>query len=267
VNVQLGTYNLLDGGGDRWRAQASMLSSLELDILCLQEAKYWDADGYERLYAFAAILGLQPLFAPSGSHDCHLVTLYRWPRVRCRQFHPDVAEGKFHHTVSRAEFTADGVDVTVLNTHLAPFDPQVRAIEAGWLTEYAGRSRNVALVGDLNTEGLHDEELTDWSVLPPELHSRHRRMMPDRSYGGSDRDAMAKLIASGFVDPVEALGLPVPRTTGYWSPSEPWSHRSDHILLNQALAPSIKDFTVVDTEETRSLSDHLPCVAALELIA
>lgn len=265
--LRLGTYNLLDGGGDRWSAQAALLATLELDVLCLQEAKRWDADGFDRMLAFADILGMQPLFAPSRSHDCHLVTLYRWPRVRCLHFRRDVAEGRFHHAVTRAGFTAGGIDFTVLNTHLAPFDGTTRATEAGWLTEYAAAGRRVALLGDLNVQGLKDKEPPDWNVLPAALHSRHRKQLPDGSYGGSDRDAMAKLIHAGFTDPVEALGLPTPRTAGYWSPDERWDHRSDHILLAPGLAPMLTDFTVLDTEQARSLSDHLPCTATLELVA
>lgn len=267
MKLRLGTYNLLDGGGERWSAQAALLATLELDVLCLQEAKRWDDDGFERMFAFADMLGMQPLFAPSRSHECHLVTLYRWPRLRCSHFRRDVAEGNFHHTVSRADFTADGADFTILNTHLAPFGGTTRATEADWLTEYAATGRRVALLGDLNVQGLQDEEPPDWSVIPAALHSRHRKLLPDRTYGDSDRDAMAKLIHAGFRDPVEALRLPTPRTAGYWNRDELWDHRSDHILLAPALAPTLKDFSVLDTEETRSLSDHLPCTATLGLAA
>ncbi|MFI6113277.1 endonuclease/exonuclease/phosphatase family protein [Kitasatospora sp. NPDC051164] len=265
ITVRLGTYNLLDGGGERWRAQAEFLRAQNLDVLCLQEAKRWDERGYARMLGFADLLGMQAQFAPSNSHNCHLVTLYRWPRVRCTAFHPDVAEGTFHHTVSRAHFTADGHELTVLNTHLAPFNGARRSLEAGWLTEYAAAGRRVALAGDLNVRGLDDPELEDWSVIPAELHSRHRLQLPDGSYGGSDRLAMAKLVHAGFTDPVAALGIPVPRTAGYWSDAERWDHRSDHILLAPALTPALSGCEVPDTEEARGLSDHLPFIVTLDL--
>lgn len=265
TTVRMGTYNLLDGGGERWRDQAKLLRGLDLDILCLQEAKRWDEKGYARMKAFAELLGMQAQLAPSNSHDCHLVTLYRWPRVRCTAFHPDVAEGNFHHTVSRAHFTVDGHELTVLNTHLSPFNGISRSLEAGWLTQYAAAGRRVALIGDLNVQGLIDEEIEDWGVIPPHLHSRHRLQLPDGSYGDSDRLAMAALIAAGFTDPVEALGLPVPRTAGYWSDTELWDHRSDHILLAPGIAQDLTGCHVPDTKKARALSDHLPCIVILEL--
>lgn len=265
TTVKLGTYNTLNGGGERFAAQAEFLREQHLDVLCLQEAKRWDEDGCTRMLAFAELLGMQARLAPSRSHGCHLVTLYRWPRVRCTAFHPDVAEGTFHHTVSRAHLTVDGHELVVLNTHLSPFNGSTRSLEAGWLTEYAAAGRRVALAGDLNVQGLADEELADWSVIPAELHSRHRLQLPDGSYGGSDRLAMAKLVHAGFADPVAQLSMPVPRTAGYWSDAEQWDHRSDHILLAPGLAPALTQCEVPDTEETRTLSDHLPFIVTLEL--
>ncbi|ELP65961.1 endonuclease/exonuclease/phosphatase family protein [Streptomyces turgidiscabies] len=265
ITVRLGTYNLLNGGGERWRAQAEFLRAQNLDVLCLQEAKRWDEGGYARMLGFAELLGMQAQFAPSNSHNCHLVTLYRWPRVRCTAFHLDVAEGTFHHVVSRAHLTVDGRELTVLNTHLAPFSGSSRSREADWLTEYGAAGRRVVLAGDLNVQGVVDEELEDWGVIPAELHSRHRSQLADGSYGGSDRLAMAKLVHAGFIDPVAALGIPVPRTAGYWSDAERWDHRSDHILLAPDLAPALTGCEVPDTEEARGLSDHLPFIVTLEL--
>ncbi|MFZ3557185.1 hypothetical protein [Streptomyces sp. BH055] len=39
MRLRAGTYNIMDGGGDRWRKQMAMLAELELDLLGIQEAK------------------------------------------------------------------------------------------------------------------------------------------------------------------------------------------------------------------------------------
>ncbi|MEV8605598.1 endonuclease/exonuclease/phosphatase [Streptomyces griseoviridis] len=265
TTLRLGTYNLLNGGGDRFYAQAEFLGRQNLDVLCLQEAKRWDEDGHARMRAFADHLGMQALFAPSNSHRCHLVTLFRWPRVCCTSFRPDVAEGQFHHAVSRADLTVSGPEIQVLNTHLSPFSGSSRAREADWLTEYAAPGRRAVLAGELNVQGLADDERPDWDALPRHLHSRHRLQHSDGSYGGSDRLAMAKLVHAKFTDPVTALGIPVAHTAGYWNPTELWDHRSDHIRLAPGLACSLTRYEVLDTDRTRSLSDHLPVIVTLTL--
>jgi endonuclease/exonuclease/phosphatase family metal-dependent hydrolase len=140
--LRVGSYNVMDGGGDRWRGQIDLLASLDLDILGIQEAKHWDRDDFERMYATGVALGLQPLFAPSARHGCHLVLLYRWPRLRCQRFRPDIGCGVLHHTASRARFAVEGVSdpVHVIHTHLDPFSPQNRVREVGWMTEFAAPS-------------------------------------------------------------------------------------------------------------------------------
>lgn len=135
--LRVGSYNIMDGGEDRWAGQMELLASLDLDVLGIQEAKHWERQDHARLHATAEQLGMQALFAPSKSHGCHLVLFYRWPRVSCARFQPDISGGRFHHTASRALLEVDGLALRVLHTHLHPFAPSARLKEAGWLTEYA----------------------------------------------------------------------------------------------------------------------------------
>ena len=159
--LRVGSYNLLNGGQERWEDQVRLLGGLNLDVLNLQEAKHWDQKDSERVYATAERLGMQPLLARSRSRGCHLVTYYRWPRVQCLGFSPDGACGNFHHTVLRARLRITGVrePVLLLHTHLDPFSPQDRLAEVQWLTEHAGA--RTLLAGDLNTPGADDEEPED----------------------------------------------------------------------------------------------------------
>lgn len=268
ARLRVGSYNVMDGGQDRWSGQLRLLASLDLDLLGIQEAKHWDRTDYARVHETAEALGMQPLFAPSQSHGCHLVLFYRWPRIQCRRFRADISCGRFHHAASRAQFTVDGVDepLWVLHTHLHPFSPGVRLTEAGWLTEYANPDRLAVIIGDLNTGGLMDKDPDDWDQVPVHLHSRHRLVLPDGSYGGSDRRAMSALTKAGFVDPPEQLGMEPPRTAGHWGHgSEPYDRRSDFVLLSRRLAPAVHDHRVVDTAETQRLGDHLPVITSVDL--
>lgn len=265
--LRIGTYNLLDGGGERLIRQTDLLRSLELDILCLQEAKHWDRNGFERMFVTARALGMQPLFAPSASHGCHLITLYRWPRLHCTAFTPDAAEGQFHHTLSRALLDADGILLGVTHTHLHPFSGLRRLHETGWMTEYGAPDGYELIAADLNSPGPDDPDLEDWQLLPAHLHSRHRLMREDGTYGGIDYRAIQALTTAGFTDPPAHLAVPVPRTAGYWNDNELWDHRSDHILLSPGLTPALTGYDVPDTPDTQALSDHLPVIVTLDLDA
>ncbi|MEU2134170.1 endonuclease/exonuclease/phosphatase family protein [Streptomyces sp. NPDC018352] len=190
--IRVVTYNLRGGGLDgdgvetgtgaidisRWEQQIKLL--LKPAVLCLQEGKYYDRNDFEMARRTGQALGMEWYLAPSDSHGSHLVTLVNPRRVEVRRFVPDAAEGKFHHTLVRADLVdqATGWNFTVLNTHLAPLSPANRAREVTWLTEYGARD-DVILVGDLNSEAPGDPAVTSWSWLPEELHSRHRFQNPD----------------------------------------------------------------------------------------
>ncbi|MYW03329.1 hypothetical protein GT354_49915, partial [Streptomyces sp. SID3343] len=110
---------------------------------------------------------------------------------------------------------------------------------------------------DLNTIGADDPE-PDWDLFPPRLHSRHRLVLPDGTFGPADRRAIRSLAAAGFVDPFAYLEVgPIP-TVGHFDPREPDEHRSDHILVSPGLADRILDCGVVTTRQAKRASDHLP---------
>ncbi|WP_405710141.1 endonuclease/exonuclease/phosphatase family protein [Streptomyces sp. NBC_00046] len=267
------TYNLREGGLDgdgvetgtgaidisRWEQQIKLLLLLKPDVLCLQEGKYYDRNDFEMARRTGQALGMKWYLAPSNSHGSHLVTLVNPRRVEVRRFVPDAAEGKFHHTLARADLVdlRTGGNFTVLNTHLDPFSPANRAREVTWLTEYGARD-DVILAGDLNSEVPGDPAVTSWSWLPAELHSRHRFQNPDGTYAGSDRRALSALLHAGFRDPVTHLGFPSARTVGYWSPTEQRDFRSDYVLPARGMAPQLKNLLVPDTDDIRAMSDHLP---------
>ncbi|MFF8618239.1 endonuclease/exonuclease/phosphatase family protein [Streptomyces sp. NPDC015350] len=273
--VRVVTYNLREGGLDgdgvetgtgaidtsRWKRQMQLMRLLHPDVLCLQEAKHFDRDNFAMAKATGQRLGMEWYLAPSRSHGSHLMTLVNPSRIRVRHFTPDAAEGKFHHTLARADLVdrATGWNLTVLNTHLDPFSPAHRVREATWMTEYGERD-DVILAGDLNSEAPADPAVTSWNWLPKHLHSRHRFQNPDGTYAGSDRRALAALLHAGFRDPVTHLKFPSARTVGYWSPTERRDFRSDYVLPTQGVAPRLKGFQVLDTHNTRELSDHLPVI-------
>ncbi|MFE7114166.1 endonuclease/exonuclease/phosphatase [Streptomyces sp. NPDC057654] len=281
--LRAATYNLLDGGARRpdkgmaYRLpdQISLLQTLDLDVLCLQEGKNWHRDRLRVPYAVAAQLGMQLLFAPSPRHGCHLAILYRWPRLAPREFEPDLSYGAFHHTAALAEFAIHGHGLlNVINAHLNPFNPTARSGEVGWFTQYAKPGRDTLLSGDLNfgePVKTTPDKLT--AHIPATKHAHHLVQGPDGAYTDEvDLSALHTLRGAGFVDPPAALGLPTPRTAGYWTNAVTgqnsehlWDHRSDYTLLSPALAPALHACDVIDTPAARLMADHLPVTVTLNL--
>ncbi|MFJ8742378.1 endonuclease/exonuclease/phosphatase family protein [Embleya sp. NPDC127516] len=260
---RVGTYNLLNGGGDRFPSQMAVLRAMDLDLVALQEVQHGTRDDHALECSIANELGLQTMLAPSASHGCHLVLAWNPARLRCVGYTPDAAEGKFHHTLQRAKFAVPdtGGLLTVLHTHLDPFSGDDRESEARWLTEYAAPGRRTLLLGDLNTIGAFDPE-PDWSALPVHLHSRHRLCREDGTLGLTDRRAIRLLDTAGFVDPF-ANRRSGRETVGHWDEKEDGiRRRSDHILGSGV---TFRTAGVIDDPAVRQLSDHLPVYAVVEV--
>jgi len=264
-----GTWNVLNGGGARLPAIVDHLRTLKLDVLCIQEAKGWDKDDFRIMREeVAEPLGMEAHLAASNSHGCHLVTLFG-PRLKLETdgWTPDIVLGRFHHTASRARLTLDGddgrpVQLTVINTHLAPFSPATRAIEAGWLTEYADPDSPTLILGDLNEPCPQDRE-PDWDQeMPRHLWSRHRRREGGQ-YTDAGRDAIGALLDAGFRHTAAQLGQTPQPTVGHWTPTEPWEHVSDYILTSPGLdnVLQLDHCTVPRPPDDLRLSDHDPVVA------
>lgn len=261
--LRVGTYNLLDGGGDRLSTQMTALRAMDLDLVALQEVKDGSRDDHALECSIANELGMQTLLAPSASHQCHLVLAWKPDKLRRVRYSPDAAEGNFHHTLQRVEFVIPDTDepLTVLNTHLDPFSGDDRESEARWLTEYAAPGRRTLLLGDLNTIGADDPE-PDWSTLPGHLRSRHLLCRDDGTLGPTDRRAIRLLVGAGFVDPF--ADLPLSRNTvGHWDEQEDGIPRRSDYILGAGLA--FRAAGVIDNQMVCRLSDHLPAYAVVEI--
>ncbi|WP_406297457.1 endonuclease/exonuclease/phosphatase family protein [Embleya sp. NBC_00888] len=260
---RVGTYNLLNGGGDRFPSQMALLRAMDLDLVALQEVQHGTRDDHALECAIANELDMQTMLAASASHGCHLVLAWNPARLRRVGYTADAAEGKFHHTLQRLEFVVPdtGAPLTVLHTHLDPFSGDDRESEARWLTEYAAPGRRTLLLGDLNTIGAFDPE-PDWSTLPAHLQSRHRLCREDGTLGLTDRRAIRLLDRAGFIDPFADLQLGR-NTVGHWDEKEDGiARRSDHILGSGL---TFRTAGVIDDPAVRRLSDHLPAYAVVEV--
>ncbi|MEU6460307.1 endonuclease/exonuclease/phosphatase family protein [Streptomyces sp. NPDC046976] len=271
------TYNLLLGGldagnDDRLRAQVEMLAALAPDVLCLQECTGWTN---RHLRWAADVLGMVLVgMVPSRvrrvpSPPNFTVLLIRPSTVRLVDWW-SVGEGVFHHALIMAwlRLVAAGDnpddDLLVLGTHYSWVDGSVRLRESRMVTDYGGPfpgvPRGALLLGDLNTP---DRE-PNWADVPRNLQSRYRIVKSDGTFGHADRRAVQVLFQSGWTDPQTVIGDPEAASVGYKYDNEKVPLRLDYTLVS-GLEPT--GCFIHDTDEARDLSDHLPGVLDVKVMA
>lgn len=252
--------------------QAEILLGLNVDIVCLPECNRWDEDNEARLWWMVHALGLQPVAMVRSRLGTppiqnHTALLYRPSTLRLMG-RAILGRDVFHHALIRARFRPveehdDRRDFLVLATHNSYTDGETRLREARWMTDYGGEFPGVppraVLLTDMNTP---DREPLDWSLIPKNMHSRYRIVLPDGSFGGVDQRALNVLLGSGWQDPQVLTGVQRAPTVGYFYPNEPVPWCLDYALVSGMVVTSYRTH---DTPQARQASDHLPVIADLEV--
>uniref|UniRef100_UPI003F498B93 hypothetical protein n=1 Tax=Amycolatopsis sp. CA-096443 TaxID=3239919 RepID=UPI003F498B93 len=84
----------------------------------------------------------------------------------------------------------------------------------------------------------------------------------------ADREPGEVLYAGGLRDVAAALDAPWQTTVGHWPEGDPYGERRiDAIRVTEEIVPALRGYEVINTELTRSASDHLPIVAVYDVDA
>lgn len=280
------SWNILNGGADgadttRWRRQAALIAELAPDVLLMQEARGFTADGRSRLFQAETDLGMRGLLAVAPHTGQH-TAVFLHPDLRPLRFETDAVH--FHHALAYAHVAVPGLDrpVQVASMHLSPLSPALRAAEVGWLAGLAAPGALALVAGDANSLAPGDPEPPDWADLSAFQRVRYLDLAresdgaPARSGGAvADRSALAFLHAAGLVDAARDASMaadgtavvdttPTVPTRGY-PDAEFVAFRGDHVLLSPALAAARVSYQVVQDDRAHTTSDHLPVQVELNL--
>ena len=254
------SYNTLFGGFDgarreRYEAQLQLIHELDPDVLLLQEARGFEANGSavlletEQRLAMRGFLGLAP-------HTGQNTAIFVKAPVRALSAVTD--NEHFHHarlTVT-AEVPGFTDPVSFISVHLCPNAAQVRQREVAYLVNEAAASGLALVGGDFNTISPHDGRPVDLADLQP--HFRLRYTHPDGVT--PDGRPLQFLESAGWQELGHVSGAtatPTVPTAGY-SGTEFATFRSDYFLASRRLASTLVRYQVIRNAVTDKASDHYP---------
>jgi endonuclease/exonuclease/phosphatase family metal-dependent hydrolase len=245
VTLRLLSYNIRYGGSGREDALAAVIHSAAPDVVVFQEATRPDV--VERL---AGMTGMPHWQSRRGES---LAFMSRLP----------VAHASWHQPrVSRHAF----LEIVPASSNWRIFGVHLSAVHAAWTERrryYELRALLVAvqqhqlgphaLVGDFNT--LAPGELFDFRKLPARL-----RALVWLSGGRIRWRTIQTVLDSGYMDAFRHLQ---PDVIGYTFPTWDPHVRLDYMFVPRAFAERVGCCQVLNLEQAREASDHLPLLTEL----
>jgi len=255
------SYNTLfagfDGGDNRrFAAQLELITGINPDILLLQEAKNFTANGASLLFEMEKCIKMRGFIAPAP-HTGQNTGIFIKGDIE--PITAEIDSTHFHHAIMILKVNVPGFvkHVTLISAHLCPFGPHIRLREVSYLINHAAANELTLLAGDFNSVSPYDREPQVGELL---AHFRARYVKPD---GSIDNSVMAVLYQAGYVDIAHKLGkhhIPTVPTASFKG-AEFVPFRSDYILTTSAFSKYAKSYAVVQNDLTDYASDHYPVIA------
>ena len=254
------SYNTLFGGfdgakRDRYEAQTGLINELRPDVLLMQEAKNFQANGQALLLETERRLGMRG-FLGIAPHTGQNTAIFVAPHIESIAVETD--DVHFHHArlSLKARVPGFAAPVSFLSVHLSPTGAHVRLREATYLVNEAAPGNLALIGGDFNTISPHDGIPADLSAL--QAHFRLRYTDPDGVT--PDGRPLQLLESAGFVDLGQRAGKIADATvpTAGFKGTEFATFRSDYFLASPTLAKHLREYRVIRNAVTDTASDHYP---------
>jgi endonuclease/exonuclease/phosphatase family metal-dependent hydrolase len=265
VSQNVGRGALRDNRGrfeDRWPVIAAALNPLKPDIVLVQEAEGWDADGaWQLVRAEGDLGGLDGILAPRAS-GLDPALLYRRERLGRRTYQDSAhAEREMHHglCVVAWDLRALPAPLAAASLHLTPYDAGKAISEANFAASRLYKLGPYVIVGgDVNFEAARGPEPDTTQMRP---YNRGSRLLPSSSGKPqlADRGPAQKLADNGLVD--VAWYLYQQRGDEGLLAATAGGGRIDQMWVSAALAPCIVDYGLIH----HGASDHPAVWVRLDL--
>ncbi|MFD4659667.1 endonuclease/exonuclease/phosphatase family protein [Kitasatospora sp. NPDC058444] len=256
-NLQRGGLFDSEGGReDRWPQLAQRISSVEPDLVLLQEAEGWADAGHRQLVRAEHDLGMDGLLAPSRSGRGTALLYRRETLGRRIAWNTDYTDTEMHHGFGVAGFVLPGLPapLAVASVHLTPYSADKAIAEADFAASRTYRLGPYCILGgDINYPPLAGPAPAWHHMRPYNRGSRTLLTNPALDEQPTpDRRVAWKLAANGLTDAAWHLhqqtgNTDLLRRTGN-------DDRIDQLWVSTPLAPAIDSYTLLD--DPRGASDH-----------
>ncbi len=259
MSLKVMTFNVLQGGEERFDAILAVLAQARPDVLVMQECLGWEEGG--RLRRVAATLDIPDDEAhlvlgtsrPRGSGRCYHVTVASRLPLRSVRLHNN--PHFIGHCIVQCELDANG-PLTLFGTHFDAHHEKLRYVEARYLRSLleptAFREGQYLLAGDINSLSRRDP-------YPVDLADRVREAGTNK-FGHPPRfDVIDDIEGFGWVDtllhrPASPRWVTARRHRG----GVTIDYRTDYVFASPPMAERLVSAEVVDVGEA---SDHNALVA------
>lgn len=242
------TYNICDGGQERFELIREVIASAAPQLALLNEA-----DDKATIEKLAHDLGMECIWA-RGSGTKHIALLSRLPIVRWQIYN----RRPITQALLEAEIEiGERAPLKVYGVHLLPYFMFLPYELARWRTVTAILSvtKQAAgphlLMGDFNAVAPGDS--ADLTIFPQ--HTRRRMLWQANRML---HVALRQIQQAGYTDCFRSLH---PNERGWtWMPNLP-SARLDYVYADAGMAARLRSCEMVTTEAAERASDHFPLLA------
>lgn len=247
------SYNILEGGGDRFEDLIAIVKSVKPDILCLQEVNGWEQDDWKTLKLFAFKTGFKTYeLGEAKNSDYHVATFSKLP-ILFHQTFIGIHNASLHMVVD----TSAG-ELSICNVHLSPYEEHYRVDEVDKILKSQLKYKNSVLVGDLNSLSFHDGYKND---LASQFNMTQLKKF---TKGGKlTFDVIVKIEGQQYKD-IAVLkkqnNSPTVPTVSSRDKAHNIPLRLDYAFVSQGFSSRIYSYEVLKNKQTDAASDHYPII-------
>ena len=253
--MRLLSYNILDGGAERFDALANVIERQRPDVAALVEAE--DAGVVERL---ADRLHMDFIHAPGNSHASALLSRFAILRTINHGLLRPALEKSLLEAVVRLPGERE-LTIGVVHLHAQAYeaDEERRECEIDVVLDVFALHRQAnmphVLCGDFNSNA--PQQRIDPAKCKPKT-----RAAWEAQGGQIPRRVVQRVLDAGYVDTLYAVDRSAAETQGSFSTEFP-GQRVDYLFAYGIEAAAIHGAWIVTDPPAREASDHFPVAAEL----
>ncbi len=252
------TYNILNGGEDRFESIIKVVSSENPDFLVINEANGFEKNGNQKLDKFSEKTGLLHFkLALSGEYDYHTAVFSRYPFKEVREIKTLRNAGILVVIETKLG------EISIAGAHLTPYTEDLRLSEIDLIANQQKQYPNKILMGDMNSlsviDGYNEKMIKGFN------NTQLEKFTTD---GKFRFDTINKITSLGYVDTAVIFGkqkeCTVPTKINQ-DEAHLINMRVDYIFVSDSLKNKVKSYSIIKNALTEKASDHYPVVIEFAL--